>query len=151
MELPMETMNEETPKLNKLTLFQELFDKFRSVNEIIRQARNKAQRVLIYSEDCFTACQAFALAYNVQYYSLNLERALDNFERMKIKVELNEYLRDALQKWVTFCEEKKVGKALLISGSCNLILKTSFRRCETHLPYVGWNGRRQGQPPLILG
>ncbi|EYC02625.1 hypothetical protein Y032_0099g3213 [Ancylostoma ceylanicum] len=130
---------------------KELFEKFQSVNEIIRQARNKAQRVLIYSEDCFTACQAFALAYNVQYYSLSLDRALDNFERMKMKVELDDYLRDALQKWVKFCEEKKVRLLISMSCGCNLILKASFRRCEMHPPHVAWNGGRQGQPPSIPG
>ncbi|VDO73338.1 unnamed protein product [Heligmosomoides polygyrus] len=86
---------------------KELFDKFKAVNDIIRQARNKAQRVLIFSEEGLAACQAFALAYNVQYYNLDLDRALDNFERLNIKIEINDHLRNALIKWAAACEEQR--------------------------------------------
>ncbi|VDM74042.1 unnamed protein product, partial [Strongylus vulgaris] len=87
--------------------FQELFERFHSVNEIIRQARNKGQRVLIYSKDNLAACQAFALAYNMYYYNLNLQRALDNFARLKVNVELSDFLRSALVNWASLCEEEK--------------------------------------------
>ncbi|PIO69878.1 dual specificity phosphatase, catalytic domain protein [Teladorsagia circumcincta] len=87
---------------------KELFEMFTMVNDVIRQARNKAQRVLIYSEDGLAACQAFALAYNIDYYHLDLDHALCNFERLSFKIEINDFLRDALIKWATICEENRV-------------------------------------------
>lgn len=96
---------------------KELFDKFKAVNDIIRQARNKAQRVLIFSEEGLAACQAFALAYNVQYYNLDLDRALDNFERLNIKIEINDHLRNALIKWAAACEEQRVGDQMVTTTS----------------------------------
>ncbi|VDL65466.1 unnamed protein product, partial [Nippostrongylus brasiliensis] len=100
------------PYSNDMPL-KELFEKFRSVNDIIKQARNKAQRVLIFSENGLAACQVFALAYNVQYYNLDLDRALDNFERLKVKVELSDHLRNMLSEWAALCDATRVG----VSGS----------------------------------
>ncbi|VDM60231.1 unnamed protein product [Angiostrongylus costaricensis] len=83
---------------------EELFEHFQAVNDLIRQARSRAKRVLIYSDDSLAVCQAFALAYNVQYYNLSLDRVLISFQRLRIKVDLNDSLRVALMKWAELCE-----------------------------------------------
>ncbi|KAK6015711.1 hypothetical protein OSTOST_18837, partial [Ostertagia ostertagi] len=89
---------------------------FTMVNDIIRQARNKAQRVLIYSENGLAACQAFALAYNIHYYHLDLHHALCNFERLNFKIEINDYLRDVLVKWAASCEENRIVLSVIIAN-----------------------------------
>ncbi|KAK5972655.1 Dual specificity phosphatase catalytic domain protein [Trichostrongylus colubriformis] len=87
---------------------KELFQMFVVVNDIIRQARNKAQRVLLFSEDGLGACLAFALAYNIQYYRLDLTSALSNFDKLKFKIEVDDFSKDVLIKWAAFCEEQRI-------------------------------------------
>uniref|UniRef100_A0A7I4Y2N8 Tyrosine-protein phosphatase domain-containing protein n=1 Tax=Haemonchus contortus TaxID=6289 RepID=A0A7I4Y2N8_HAECO len=93
---------------------KELFEMFNIVNDIIRQARNKAQRVLIFSENGLVVCLVFALAYNIHYYNLDLDRALCNFKRLKIFIEVDDFSKVILSKWATYCEEKRVREMAIL-------------------------------------
>ncbi|KAJ1364026.1 hypothetical protein KIN20_024011 [Parelaphostrongylus tenuis] len=91
---------------------EDLLKHFQAVNDLIGQARSKAKRVLVYSDDSLAVCQAFALAYNVQYYNLDFDRALTSFQRLNVKVKLNDFLRTALTKWADLCESNRKNKEI---------------------------------------